>query len=262
MMPWQPSPDILQAAMATARSRLPREACGLVVDGVFQEIANRSPEPHHFQMDRDEFFAATKTGQLDAIVHSHAYLPPIASQADRAMCETTNVPWLIVSVPVEQWTVIEPCGYVAPLIGRQWCHGTLDCWGVVRDGFRAFTGRAPPDFPREWEWWAHGQNTILDNVSAAGFVLLPQDTEPQHCDIVLMQFRAEVPNHLGLFIMPEACILHQLFGRTSVREPYGGFFQQCTRFFARHRDFCASPPQRDVHDRSVWTGELAGQEPS
>lgn len=260
---WTPSDTVLRDAMSLARHHMPREACGVVVRGRLEEVTNRSTELDHFAMDRDEYFTLTKDGGLDAIVHSHAYLPPVASQADRAMCETTAVPWLIVSVPTEQWTVIEPDGYVAPLIGRQWCHGSLDCWGLVRDGFRAFTGKTPPDFVRDWDWWHQGQNTILENVEAAGFVLLGQDTAPRHCDIILMQFRSEVPNHLGLYVAPEGLLLHQLFGRTSVRETYGGFFQQITRYIARHRDFLdqAAPPH-DPSDRRIWTGEIRGSEPS
>lgn len=261
-MIWQPDDDILRQAMAMAHHRLPWEACGVVIDGKFLEISNRSTEVDHFAMDREEFFQATRAGGLQAIVHSHAYLPAIASQADRAMCETTGVPWLIVSVPTEQWIVIEPSGYVAPLIGRQWCHGSLDCWGVVRDGFAAFTGKQPPDFARDWDWWHKGHNTIMDHVDDAGFALLSQGTTPQHCDILIIQFRSQVPNHLGLFIMPEAAMLHQISGRVSVRETYGGFFQMATRYIARHRDFLEAPPWRDVADRSVWTGEIRGQEPS
>ena len=260
---WQPSDSILRDAMALANRHMPREGCGVVVRGALIEITNRSTELDHFAMDRAEYFAATRDGGLEAVVHSHAYLPAIASQADRAMCETTAVPWLIVSVPTEQWTVIEPAGYVAPLIGRQWCHGSLDCWGLVRDAFSAFTGKTAPDFARDWDWWHHGQNTILENVEAAGFALLPQETTPRHCDIVIMQFRSPVPNHLGLFIEPEGLILHQLSGRKSVREPYGGFFQQITQNIARHKDYLeALPPPHDPNDRLVWTGEIRGKEPN
>lgn len=260
---WKPSARVLDDALAMANSRIPWEACGVVVNGSFIEIPNRSTDPGQFSMDRDHYFRATKDGGLEAIVHSHPYMPAIASQADLAMCETTAVPWLIVSVPTGQWAVIEPTGsYVAPLIGRQWCHGCLDCWGVVRDGFMAFTGKRIPDFNRDWEWWKRGGNTIMENVESAGFVALPQGTPPQHCDIMIMQFRSDVPNHLGLFLMPEATLLHQVTGHPSVRETYGGFFQQCTRFVARHKELLEAPPYRDVNDRSIWTGELRGREAS
>lgn len=262
-MTWQPSEQILELALAHATAEMPREACGLVVGGVFQPVFNEAEQLHTFAMERDSYMQALKTGELQAIVHSHAYLPPIASQADLAMCEMTRVPWLIVSVPLNKWTVIEPSGYVAPLIGRQWGHGSLDCWGLVRDGFKAFTGIEMPDFDRRMEWWHRGDNTIMENVAAAGMTLLPGDTKLRHCDILILQVRAPVPNHLGLYIEPEGLILHHLANRTSVRETYGGYWASATVGVARHHDFLDYPPlPHDPADRRVWTGEIVGQEPS
>jgi proteasome lid subunit RPN8/RPN11 len=260
---WQPTEWVLESALAHATVEMPREACGVVVDGKFRPVPNESTVMDHFAMQREGFFRAVRDGKLEAIVHSHAYQPPIASQADLSMCETTNVPWLIVSVPTGKWTVIEPHGYVAPLIGRQWCHGSLDCWGLVRDGFTAFTGIELVDFDRDWDWWHKDQNLIVEKIESAGFKLLPQDTPPQHCDMIIMQIRAPVPNHMGLYIEPEGMLLHQLSGRVSVRETYGGFYQQATMYIARHLDFLAGqPPRHDPSDRRVWTGEIAGREPS
>lgn len=259
-MSWAPSPEVLAAALADASAHQPHEACGVVVNGQFLPILNNSTEHDAFAMDREEYYQATKDGGLEAVVHSHVYAPPLASEGDRTMCEITAVPWLIVSWPLGTYAVIEPSGYRAPLIGRTWCFGALDCWSMARDGFEAFTGIVVPDFDREWEWWRKGQNTIVDNVEAAGFVNLGQ-VMPRHCDMVVMQIRSPVPNHVAVYLEPEGIILHHLQGRVSVRETYGGFYQKATVFIARHKDLLdASPPL--ITDRSIWTGEVPGQEPS
>lgn len=260
---WEPTPAIIDEAIAYLTAAMPMEACGVVVDGRFRPVVNESSDEHTFSMERESFLEAIKDGHLDAIVHSHVYLPPIASQADLTMCETTNVPWLIVSVPLNRWTVIEPSGYVAPLIGRKWAHGSLDCWGLVRDGFKAFTGIQMPDYNRRWEWWHRGDNTIMENLADAGLVVLPSDTNLRHCDVLVLQVRAPVPNHMGLYVEPEGLILHQLANRFSVRETYGGYWRSSTVAVARHRDFIDyPPPPHDIMDRRVWTGEIIGQEPS
>jgi len=260
---WQPTPDILDAALAHAERDKPMESCGLVIEGRYVEVENQATERDNFAMNREQFLAACKSGRLEAVVHSHVYAPPIASEGDRTMCEMTAVPWLIVSWPTRAHTVIEPMGYVAPLIGRTWCFGALDCWGLARDGFKAFTGKDIPDFPREWEWWKTDRNLIVENVEAAGFVNLGPNVEPRHCDMIVMQIRAKVPNHVALYIEPEGLILHHLQGHNSVRETYGGFFQMATSFIARHKDFLeAMPPAHDPNDRSVWTGEQRGREPT
>jgi proteasome lid subunit RPN8/RPN11 len=262
-MTWKPTDEIIHAALAHAEKSKPAESCGVVIDGRYVEIQNRATDRDAFAMDRHEFLAACKSGHLDAVVHSHVYSPPIASQGDLTMCEMTGVPWLIVNWPVGNLSVIEPCGYVAPLVGRQWCFGSLDCWGMARDAFKAFTGKTIPDFPREWEWWRHGQNLIVENVAAAGFINLGGDAQPRHCDMIVMQIRSEVPNHVAIYLEPDGIMLHHLQGQLSVRETYGGFFRKATRFIARHEDFMAQmPPLHDPKDRSIWTGEVAGQEPT
>lgn len=263
-MTWQPTEDILKDALAHAESQKPKESCGVVIDGRYQAIENRATEVDNFAMDRAQFLGACKSGNLDAIVHSHVYAAPIASEGDLTMCEMTAVPWLILNWPLGTYNVIEPSGYVAPLIGRSWCFGALDCWSMARDGFHAFTGIWVPDFPREWEWWRDGSiNLIAENVENAGFVNLGQDAKPRHCDFIGMQIRSPVVNHVGLYIEPEGLILHHLQGHFSVRETYGGYFQKATRFIARHKDFLeVMPPTHDPRDRSVWTGEKWGNEPS
>jgi proteasome lid subunit RPN8/RPN11 len=262
-MTWQPSPEVLAAALEHAGREKPHESCGVVVGGVYMDITNRATQIDNFSMDRDEFLAACKTGVLEAIVHSHVYSAPIASEGDLTSCERTGVPWLILNWPLGTYNVIEPSGYIAPLIGRTWCFGALDCWSMARDGFHAFTGIWVPDYPRKWEWWKRGENLIVENVEDAGFVNLGQDVQPRHCDMIVMQIRSEVPNHVALYVEPEGLILHHLQGHLSVRETYGGFFQKATRFIARYRDFLEHmPPPHDPNDRSVWTGEKRGDEPT
>jgi proteasome lid subunit RPN8/RPN11 len=262
-MTWKPTKKILEEALAHAERDKPMESCGVVVSGKYVPIANRATVVDHFSMDRREYLAACKSGKLQAVVHSHVYSPPIASQGDRAMCEITAVPWLILNWPVGTHAVIEPSGYVAPLIGRHWAFGSLDCWGLFCDAFKAFTGKEIPYIAREWQFWTRGQSLIIDSLDEAGFVNLGHDVEPRHCDMIIMQIRSEVPNHVGIYLEPDGIMLHQLEGLNSVRETYGGFFQKATRAIARHKDFLeAMPPIRDPKDRSIWTGEVAGQEPT
>jgi cell wall-associated NlpC family hydrolase len=184
-------------------------------------------------MDLRAFLALkVEHGEPEAIVHSHIYAPPIPSDADLTACESTGVPWLIVNFPLGAWRVIEPCGYKAPLIGRQWAWGVLDCYSVVRDGLRDLGGIDMPDFDREWKFWERGANTIEDNLAAAGLVKVAGDW--RDLDVIGMRIRAPVTNHLGLFLKPDV-ILHQMMGRYSVREVYGGVYAMATTLHLRHQ---------------------------
>lgn len=233
-MTFTPSPIQLAAAMIHAAQSDPLESCGVITeDGVFHPLKNNATEHDTFVMDMRGYLEVAKQSPVRAIVHSHVYLPPSPSDGDKAMCEKTGLPWLIVSWPLGTWQVIEPNGYRAPLVGRQWAWGSHDCFGLIRDGFQEETGILIPDFDREWMWWKAGKNLIADQFEQAGFHRLPPGTRPKHCDVLGLRIAAPVVNHLGLFLAPDH-LLHQMLGRLSVRDIYGGFLADVTELHLRH----------------------------
>ena len=257
-MSWAPSKDVLDAAMAHAEEESPNEACGLVIRGAYQRMANIHHEPNNaFEMPPRDLLAALQAGGCEAVVHSHVGLPPNPSQPDRTSCEQSNLPWLIVSVPTRTWSVLEPSGFRAPLEGRQFAWGVHDCYALIRDGLNEYAGVVLPDVERQWEFWiAGGEDVVSKLYPQLGFVLMPQGTPLQQCDLMVMRVRAHVPNHLGLFIWPDK-VLHQMSGRLSVIESYGGVWQQLTEMHLRHRDLmieaplCAGPEWRSPKGPTV-----------
>lgn len=231
---YKPPLPTIAAALLHAQDCQPLEACGVIADGQYWPLENKSTEHDAFVMDREGFCKINVKTPVQAIVHSHVYLPPSPSDGDRAMCEKTGVPWVIVSWPLGNWRVIEPCGFKAPLVGRSWAWGSHDCFGLIRDGFHNETGVLIPDFERKWLWWKHGGNIIADQFEQAGFVSLQPGTPPKNADVFGLRIESKVVNHLALFLEPDV-ILHQLMGRLSTRDVYGGFYQQATELHLRHR---------------------------
>lgn len=245
-MTFKPTDTQIAAILEHAEQSQPLECCGVIADGEYVRLVNQATEHDVFSMDMRGFRNVARTHKIEAVVHSHVYLPPIASDADKTMCETTALPWVIVGWPTGKWAVIEPHGYRAPLIGRQWAWGSHDCYALVRDGFESYTGIRIPDFDRDWLFWLRGQNLILDHYKAAGFVVMPQDSPAQHCDIMAMKLASPIVNHLGLYLRdPElgGVILHQLMGRLSVREIYGGTYLHATELHLRHERFLEEAPK-------------------
>lgn len=243
---FQPTAQQIADALAHADAAQPFESCGLIADGVYVPMANQADEKNTFALDMRAYRNLVRTRTVEAVVHSHVYLPPLASEADRTVCEATALPWLIVSWPSKAWAVIRPCGWQAPLVGRQWAWGSLDCFSLIRDGFKAYTGIELPNFDRDWNFWKRGQDLIHEHFAEAGFVSIPpQTTPPQHCDVIGMRVNSPVVNHLGLFIndpVAGGVLLHQLHGRLSVREVYGGMYLSATELHLRHRNFMEAPP--------------------
>lgn len=237
-MTFTPDDTALKAALDHATACQPLESCGVIAEDRFYPITNRATQFDTFVMDMREYIALTKEHRIDAIVHSHVYGPPLASDADRAMCEAIGKPWLIVSWPLGTHAVIEPCGWRAPLVGRKWAWGTHDCFGLIRDGIKDYAGIEIPDFERRWLWWERGEDIISQQFKDAGFVEVDDDW--RHCDVIGMQIVSPVVNHLGLFLHPDV-ILHQMLGRLSVREVYGGVYQKTTVLHLRHETLMDNP---------------------
>ncbi|HFT6991417.1 MAG: C40 family peptidase [Stenotrophomonas maltophilia] len=237
----------LQAIQAHAMAEYPRECCGLIVATAAGEdyvpCANTAAKPSdQFRMPAEDYAAAEDLGEVLAVVHSHPNSSAAASDADRVMCEASGLPWHIVSVgqvageapACHDIQTIEPCGYEAPLVGRQFAHGTLDCYTLVSDFYARKLGIHLSQYDRDDNWWDNGQDLYsLDRLRAEGFELF--DGEPQRGDMILMQIRSPVPNHAGVYL-GEGKMLHHLYGRLSETVIYGGMWAERTRYIVRHRE--------------------------
>lgn len=228
----------LKAIREHAAQQYPREACGLVIVAKGREryvpCRNLAQGTEHFVMDPQDYAAAEDAGDVIAVVHSHPDAPATPSEADMVSCEATGLPWHILSWPADDFRTIEPSGYQAPLVGRTFAHGVLDCWSLVRDFYARELAIDLPDFERRDDWWAKGENLYIEGYPKAGFVHLNQDTPEKIGDVILMQRRADVPNHGGVYI-GNGLMLHHMHGRLSTREVYGGYWREITRCVLRHK---------------------------
>ncbi len=234
-------------ALDHAAREFPREACGLLVIHKGRETyvpcRNIGVGTDQFVIHPEDYVRADRLGEIVGVFHSHPNLPAEPSQADKVACEASGLPWFILSFPSGQWHETQPSGYIAPLVGRAWAHGVLDCYSVIRDWYRAERGIDLPNFDRFDEWWKRGQNLYLDNFGSAGFEALGavQSQEMEVGDVLLMQVASPVPNHAAIYL-GDGLILHHLQGRLSSRDVYGGYWQKITTHILRHRTEITQPP--------------------
>lgn len=226
---------ILAAIRAHAQAEFPREACGVVIvrKGRQRYIAcrNIAGGNDHFAIHPEDYAAAEEQGEVIRIVHSHPNSAPLPSEADLVGCEASGLPWLIVNCPNGQVHEFAPSGYQAPLIGRSFHHGVLDCYSLIRDYYQRELSITLPDFERADDWWLSGGNLYEDGFESAGFNVV--DTVQQH-DVLLMQIAAPVANHAAVYI-GDGLILQHCMGRLSSRDVYGGYWQKCTVKILRHQ---------------------------
>jgi proteasome lid subunit RPN8/RPN11 len=219
----------------------PEECCGLVIVARGREryvpCSNAAEDPmRHFRIPEAEFFAAESQGQVIALVHSHPDALPLPSQADLTMCEESQLPSHIISWPSGDIHTIEPSGYVAPLVGRTFTHGILDCWTLVRDWYRQERGIILKDADRPDKWWNDGKSDLYrDGFAERGGVVVPLGSPLEVGDVILMEVRSGngVPNHAAVYL-GGGHILHHMYGRLSTRDVYGGYWMECTRMVLRY----------------------------
>lgn len=225
-----------QAIIEHAGREFPREACGLIINARGHEryfaCRNLAENQRDFIMDPADYARAEDAGEVMAVVHSHPNAPARPSQADRVACEASGLPWVIYALPAGTWAGLTPAGYRAPLVGRQFVHGILDCYSLVRDWYREERGVELPDFDRREEWWKKGDDLYMKNFSSAGFAPIPADAPLARGDVILMQLQAKVANHAAIYLGRDQ-ILHHVMKRLSCREIYGGFWKKVTRLVVR-----------------------------
>jgi len=90
----------------------PRECCGLIVqDGNNEKyipLENISKNEKEFEMDAKTFASYQLNSKIKYVVHSHYYSNSSPSEVDKIQCREVGIPYLIVSYPEKEYTIIQP----------------------------------------------------------------------------------------------------------------------------------------------------------
>jgi hypothetical protein len=127
---------------------------------------------------------------------------------------------------------IEPCGYEAALVGRQFAHGVLDCYSLVRDFYarelgiqlsQYERGRLVGEGPGPLQPGPVGGGGLRGHARRAATRRHDPDADPLA--------GAEPCRRLG-----DGKMLHHMHGRLSETVVYGGMWAERTRYIVRHKE--------------------------
>lgn len=222
-----------QTILEHAKNMAPQESCGLVIrlEGSEQYIPcenNHADPNNYFSISAEDYIQASQIGEVIAIAHSHPGGNPHLSSADRAHQLKTNLPWWLVCN--DQITKFE-C--VPKLLGREFIHGSTDCYGLFRDAYH-LAGYSLPDFEREDNWWKQKKELYLENLSDNGFKQVKK--EIQSGDVILCCYASSRANHAAIYLGDQT-ILHHVPNQLSKREVYNERWQKMTHSIWRYRNW-------------------------
>lgn len=195
----------------------PREACGLLLNSKFYPIKNIAKNEVDFILDPEEYLAFIKKhGKPDFIVHTHPDYGCEPSQYDIDCCNAIGVPFVIYSYPSLDRHELRPeVKHKAPLLGRTYEFGKMDCFEAVRDWYLNEGLDILPRLPFEDDWWYKGLNYFNEvMIESYGFTKV---TDLKEGDLLTFTMMADVPNHCAVYIGNDI-IYHHAFNRLSCRE--------------------------------------------
>ena len=103
---------MMQDIFKHAEQEAPRECCGLVIEENDNEkyipLENISTEKDEFRMDAKTFVKYQLISKIKYVVHSHYGQDCQPSEADRIQCREVGIPYLIVSYPDKEYTILQP----------------------------------------------------------------------------------------------------------------------------------------------------------
>lgn len=218
----------------------PEEACGVIIvkrgKNFYIPCENIAiNKTNDFIINPKDYANAEDIGDIIYIVHSHPVTDPVPSQIDLINIEKTKIPWIIINPGTGKYTVTNPSSYTLPLIGRDFKHGLVDCYTLVRDYYKEILNIELNDYKRPDEWWnTTNLNLYIDHYEKEGFVQVLDSSLQEH-DLIFMRIGSDKDNHAAIYI-GNNMILHHPMNRLSSRDIYGGWWQKVTSIVIRHRD--------------------------
>ena len=94
-----------------ASKEAPRECCGLVLQEGNNEkyipLENISTEKNDFKIDPKTFVMYQLISKIKYVVHSHYEQNCHPSEVDKKQCREVGIPYLIVSYPDKEYTILQ-----------------------------------------------------------------------------------------------------------------------------------------------------------
>lgn len=216
----------------------PYECCGIIAkkDSVeYFPCKNLSTRVEDFIIDPEDLASIEDRGyEILVVVHSHPSTNSKPSQSDLVSIEQTELPWLIVDGH-GNIEIFYPTGYIAPLEGRLFHYGIVDCFTLIRDYYKVNFNIYIKDFERYGvQWWEDYGDSFEELFSNEGFIQVPIENIKEN-DLLVMALGSSIPNHYAIY-MGGNKIIHHAIGRLSCIESISQGYYSSIKYVLRRKE--------------------------
>lgn len=197
--------DIQHFVRIRARSLPHEEICGLIYDGRFIVLENKStyPERSFFVEELPKF-----EHPVTAFVHSHPKGgSAIPSKSDWMFAWNSGLPQVLYLYDEDIFVQYNAGIYSGTLIGRPFRMGVTDCFSLVRDGLKLLFNVDIQDYPRWWGYWDE-VNLIGNYLATNSFIHRVPELQPGAV-VVSKIGRTTFANHLSLVLEDGTLLDHR-----------------------------------------------------
>lgn len=239
-----------EAILKHAEEAYPLESCGVVINNSYIPCQNISTEVDQFSICPKDLVRLEEVGTIEAYVHSHPDGSTAPSEPDLIGLSQHNKTWLIASYPEGEVSRYEPTKYEAPLLGRNYYHGLLDCYTLVKDYYERELSINLNDYERIDRWWESKdhESLYINNFKNEGF--LEVHTDIQKHDVILFTVgRTHHVNHAGVYlgeatlksedidkIIGDNLFIHHAYNKESSIEVFGNYWNDRVTHILRHKE--------------------------
>lgn len=195
------------------------ESCGLIgcnSDFFLHRCNNISREPNkYFEISSRDYLAASRRGELCAIIHSHIQNKPLKfSILDKTIAQEHEITSIIYDIHSDTFNEYIPDGYKNIYLDRIFKWGESDCFTLVADYYREELGFTIPeplvDRHNTKEYLSYLKNKQYVEHAKNNNLLINTDKEFLENDILFLNSSecSKYPSHLAIYLGANK-ILHQ-----------------------------------------------------
>jgi proteasome lid subunit RPN8/RPN11 len=180
------SAEALKQIATLSKENPSEEVCGYVVLDKDQHAvvtaANEHPLPKEsFRIGPKSWLAAGGRGRVIALYHSHPEGDGAPSSQDRLSCNRLKLPYLIYSVKLDRFKLLQPEPLWKEIEGMPWSHG--NCLDILRRYFKLIHDIELPAFCEFLSCTEEGferekRDLVCDGAKPGAFLTLPA----RHCE--------------------------------------------------------------------------------